>query len=147
MDKRTAAKELYMAGETHVGIASKLNVTTRTVENWAAAGKWSEKRVSVDILGETREEQILEIIDYNLSVLRDKVAKHRAEGASKLIEKDEIESLVRLYSTVRGGQSKLNEAVKLMRRALEHIQNIDLAAAKVAAPAFDLLINELAREL
>ena len=147
MKKKEVARELFLKGNTHSEIAAVVGVPKRTIEDWSQQGKWMAGRAEASMMEETRTEQILEIIDYNLSVLRARVAEYRAESfGSKLIDKDDVAGLVAMYQTVKGAQNKLTENMKLLKRVVEYINRESPEAAKAAIVAVDMLVTDLIRE-
>ncbi len=146
MEKRDAGKALFLDGDALADIAEKLNVSVKTVERWSAAGNWAAKRVAHEVFSATIEERIIELIEWNLGVLSRRVKMYANESAETLIDKEEIEALVRLYQVVKTPEQKYNEAIRLTRKALEYIQRENLEAAKPASTALAKMLDDIRQD-
>lgn len=146
MEKKVVAKELFLKGDTHSEIAQKLGISARTVADWSQRGAWGKNRAEVGMLEETRTEQILEIIDYQLSVLRAKVAEHKANKTEKLIDREEVAALISMYQTVKGNQQKLTDNIKLLRRVIEYANRETPKSVQDFVKVIDLIVTDLIKE-
>jgi DNA-binding MarR family transcriptional regulator len=70
MEKQAAAKVLYMDNISSKEIAAVLGISENTISKWAISDNWKAKRISKEFSDQNREEVVLHIVDYQLSVIK-----------------------------------------------------------------------------
>lgn len=156
MEKKEAGKKLYMQGVSQVDIASLLSVDKKTVNLWVKKGNWEDKRIEQDLAKETAQEEIMNLINYQLKVIGFIKKRHEEnlmermevkELKALLIERGDIDALQKLFTTIKGKELEWDSIVKVIRGFIEYIETIDIAIAKTVAPLASDYLNERRKEL
>ena len=69
MQKREAAKIMFLEGVPQGEIAQVLGVSPNTVSKWKQKNRWEEARSSRALYQETAVEKVWKLVNWNLSVL------------------------------------------------------------------------------
>lgn len=137
-DQRTAAKELYMLGWEQGKIARIVDVTEATISNWVNRGdgiaSWKEERARKFSLEDSISSQVLELIDYQLTAIREKVQQWKDEKSQgnqlPLIGKGEIDALSKMFASVKQKDIAWTHYVNVCRELADFISSKDPELAK-----------------
>lgn len=146
MEKREAARLLYMEGEQFAGISKLLNVSDTTLTKWAKDGDWRNKRTMKGLFEQTSVEALKELADYQLQALVNKKNQLLEAGDWELLDKGHFDALSKAFSNIKGPELKWEHAVRVMRRFMEYLQANDLEAAKAIEEHSNIYINELRKQ-
>jgi hypothetical protein len=111
LEKRTAARTLYMTGKYELGeIATMLGVSNGSISKWNKDEGWSEEFDRDTKIVNDSEASIRELIHYNLTILKAKARAARKalddgdlDDASQmeLITGKDIDGLSKLYAQIK----------------------------------------------
>lgn len=146
MEKKEAARLLYMEGDTFASIAKLLGVSETTLTKWANAGDWKSKRTLKGLFEQTSVEALKELADYQLKALVNKKDELLKEGKWELLDKGHFDALSKAFSNIKGPELKWEQAVRIMRRFMEYLQANDLEAAKRIEEHTNIFINDLRKQ-
>lgn len=135
MEKRDAAKVLYMEGYAQTDIARILGISNNTVSAWVTDSNWKGQRVSRQLLEDNSVQRVLELIDYQtqrLIMVKNKWITEDPETV-KLIEKGDIDALLKLFTAIKRESTKFSAYAGVLKELLEYLQLIDLELAKQLA--------------
>lgn len=150
MEKREAAKILFMEGDAQGSIAKILGVSEVTLSKWATEGDWKTGRMKRSLFEQTSREQLQQLAEYQLKVLTAQKETLEKEGDLLPLDAKAIRDLISLYDRlVNKGVNAIRweQAVRIMRWFMEHLQNRDAALAKLALEHADVFINELRKQM
>lgn len=147
MDKKEAAKVLYLDGYSSTDIAKLLGVSENTMSKWVIAGEWKGKRIASQIFESTSVETVQELIGYQLEALRRKKDEWIQEGKYNLLDRGDIDALQKLFTTIRRGELRWDDYVRIMRRFMEFMQDHDPERAKQLVEPADLYLNAIRKQL
>lgn len=144
MEKKDAARTLYLEGFTQAEIANYLKVTENTISKWSRAEKWKDKRVSLDMLKDNSVQRILQMIDYQTKAIKRKMDKWLDEDqeTTQLIERGDIDALQKLFTTIKKDSKKFTDYVSVISEFFEYLQHNDLEVAKSLTDMADRFLNE-----
>lgn len=146
MDKKDAAKRLYLDGWTQGRIATTLGVTQTTVTSWKKKHAWDKEKVKKAAIAQASTERVWALIEYQTKALdaqREQNLKTGEEGGNfKLIDKGDLDALQKLFSIVKSKEPKWMDTIKIAAQFLEFIQSKDLKLAKKLAPLLTEFIEE-----
>lgn len=142
LDKRSAAKQLYLADYPQQTIAKILSLSKNTISNWATKEDWKAKKIQTNMLEENSINTLMEIFDYQVRCLKAIKDNNERKGELVAFKPGEFDALQKLYSTIKPDFQKFKLHVTVVRHFLEfiHTHNIDLA--KEVIPVMELYINE-----
>lgn len=149
MEKRDAARQLYMEGWQQNDIARVLKVTEKTVSTWSTDEGWKEKRIQFDLMEENSTQMVMELIEYQLRALKRRVKTWTEEDpeSTKLIERGDIDALQKLHTTIRREHMKWSHYVSVCKELLEWVSVVDVELAKQLSDKIDNFLNEKRRLL
>ena len=132
MEKHLAGKELFNAGWENKFIAKTLGVSEQTVSNWKKKYDWEKKRAESVLVKETAEETLWELINYQLTVLKEKKDEmlSKPKGERNLIDKGDIDALSKMFSSVKVKELEWSKIVSLVRELIDFLRTEDLELAK-----------------
>ena len=150
MEKKDAARVLFLDGMTGVEIAKLLSVRDATISKWAVDGDWKSQRTKKTLNDQTREENVLDLIDYQLWALKElkEHFKKRVENGEfdeetpPLIPSGAIDGLQKLFTTVKRSELKWSDLVKIMREFTEYLAQHDADAAKQIINYVEMYLND-----
>lgn len=143
MEKREAARILFMEGDSFAGIGKLLNVSDTTLTKWAKEGDWKSKRTMKGLFEQTSVEALKELADYQLKALVEKKNQLLDAGQWELLDKGHFDALSKAFSNIKGPELKWEQAVRIMRRFMEYLQAADLTMAKTIEEHTNIFINDL----
>lgn len=143
MEKKDAAKVLYLEGMSAADIGRLLKVSENTLVKWVRDGEWKTKRVASQLFEATSTETVRELIGYQLEALRRKKDEWISEGKFNLLDRGDIDALQKLFTTIRRGEVKWDDHVRSVRRLMEFLQERDPELAKRLVEHADLYLNDL----
>lgn len=147
MEKKEAARLLFMEGDSLVSISKLLGVSDTTLTKWLKEGDWKNKRTMRNLFEQTSVEAIKELADYQLQALVHLKNKLMAQGDWELLEKGHFDSISKAFSTIKGPEQKWEHVVRLIRRFLEYMQDNDIALAQSIEPHTVIFLNELRKHM
>jgi len=144
MIKKDAAKILYIQGFTQVDIAKFMGVGKNTVNKWAIAGKWKEKKINLSLLKDNSVQRIMEMIDYQTKAITRKIELWKDEDplTTKLIERGDIDALQKLFTTIKKDSKKWSDYVSVIREFFEFLQANDLEIAQELSDLADTFLHQ-----
>lgn len=147
MEKRDAARAMYMEGFKQVDIARLLRVTENTIRAWREKESWDEKRISFEALKDNSAERIMRLIDYQLRALEKRTESWAADAEEldetpRLIERGDIDALQKLWTTIKREQKTWRDYLTTMTEFMEYLSSKDIELAKQVTGHADLFLNE-----
>ncbi len=143
MEKKGAARVLYMDGVSIADICRMLSVSDTSVSKWVAEGEWKHKRTMQSLFDQTSIEALRELADYQLKALLHLKDKHLKAGEFQLIDKGEFDALSKAFANIKGPEMKWEFVVKITRLLIDFIEGRDPDLAKqLTEPAKDF-VNEM----
>jgi predicted transcriptional regulator len=145
MDKKDAAKILFMEGMAQKEIAKMIGTTEQSVTAWKKDGNWEELRTKRFVLEETNAEIIQELINYQLETLKLKVDEWRdsGSGASRtMIGKGEIDALSKMYSAIKKKDVVWADYVRICRELMTFLSGKNQDLSKQLLDFIDEFLNE-----
>jgi predicted transcriptional regulator len=135
MEKRDAAKVLYMEGYAQTDIARILGISNNTVSAWVTDSNWKGQRVSRQLLEDNSVQRVLELIDYQTQrlIMVKNNWINEDPNTVKLIEKGDIDALLKLFTAIKRESTKFSAYASVLKELLEYLQLIDLELAKQLA--------------
>ncbi len=146
MEKREAARLLFMEGDSFASIGKLLNVSDTTLTKWAKEGDWKSKRTMKGLFEQTSVEALKELADYQLQALVHKKNTLLDAGQWELLDKGHFDALSKAFSNIKGPELKWEQAVRIMRRFMEYLQENDLLLAQSVEQHTNIFINELRKQ-
>lgn len=143
MEKKDAARLLFLDGWEQKDIAKLLGVSENSMSKWARTGNWHDRRVASQLFETTSTETIRELIGYQLEALRRKKDAMVQEGQYNLLDRGDIDALQKLFTTIKRGELKWDDHVRTMRRFMEYLQGQDAELAKRVIEHADTYLNNL----
>ncbi|MGL6008247.1 MAG: terminase gpP N-terminus-related DNA-binding protein [Culicoidibacterales bacterium] len=142
MNKKDAAKTLFMQGWSQTNIASILSVQESTIGAWVKKEAWKATKQKVQAMMISREENIREIFDYQVGCLMH--IKHQRVEAGNMVpfDKGDLDALQKTWTMLKGKETKWSDEVALIKLLAEYLHDEDLETAKVVLPLLDKFINE-----
>jgi Protein of unknown function (DUF1804) len=147
MEKKEAARLLFMEGYSLTDICKLLQISDTTMTRWCADGDWKTKRTMRGLFEQTSMEAMKELADYQLSALTHKVKALREAGEWELLDKGHFDALSKAFSNIKGPEFKWEHAVRVMRRFVEFLQDKDIELAKQVTEFSDIYLNELRKSM
>jgi len=147
MEKQDAAKALFFEGASQKEIARLLKVAEKTVTKWKVDGDWEKKRTEHTLAQETANDNIWDIIQYQLSALQKKKEAYEQEGKGKLIDKGDIDALQKLYGMVKDKQQTWTSYISIIREFVNYVQTVDLDLAQRIINVSDEFLNQKRKDL
>lgn len=124
-DQQAAAKELYFQGWDQNDIARIVKVTENTMTKWVKIGNWKEERATKFSLNDSISNQLLELIDYQLTAIRERVSEWKKSGEKKLIDKGEIDALSKMFASVKQKDILWTHYVNVCRELADFVATKD----------------------
>lgn len=153
MEKKEAARLLYMEGVTQREIAQMMRVAENTVSRWKQDGNWQGKKVSLDLLQDNSTQRIMELIDYQtraLDAMRKQFIEEYESGdleSLPLIQRGDIDALQKLFTTIKKDARKFSDYVVIIKEFFEYLQESNLDIAKELTINADQFLNEKRKKL
>ena len=147
MEKKEAARLLFMEGDSLTSIGKLLNVSDTTLTKWQKDGDWKSKRTMKGLFEQTSVEALKELADYQLKALIQLKNKLLEEGEWQLLDKGHFDALSKAFSNVKGPELKWEHAVRIMRRFMEYMQDSDIDLAKRIEQHTDIYLNDLRKHM
>lgn len=147
MDKKDAAWELFKEGWTQTKIAKILGVSERTIGNWKNEGDWDSKMIRHKQLWENNEAEVATLISYQLRTLRRLTKEWEEEGKNRLIGKGEVDSLSKLYSTIKKKDITWGYYINVCKDLMQFLQREDIELAQALTEQLDIFLNEKRQQL
>ncbi len=126
MEVRDAARCLFMNGFSQQFIARSLRKSDNTIKDWKRRDGWEEAKLKADTHQQSSEEGIRELIDYQLTALKELkdiwISERKAGERPKLIERGEIDALQKLYSAIRPKEQGWENAVRTVKDIMEWLE-------------------------
>ncbi len=144
MERKDAARQLFMEGWQQKDIARVLKVTEKTVSNWATDEGWRDKRIRLELMEESSVQMVMELIEYQLRALKRRVKAWTDEDpeSTKLIERGDIDALQKLHTTIKREHMKWSHYVSVCKELLEWVSVVDVELAKALTDKIDNFLNE-----
>lgn len=147
MEKKEAARLLFMEGYSLVSISKLLGVSDTSLTKWLKEGDWKSKRTMKGLFEQTSVEALKELADYQLQALVHMKNKLVQAGEWELIDKGHFDALSKAFSNIKGPELKWEHAVRLMRRFMEYLQDNDITLAKGIQDHTDIFLNDLRKHM
>lgn len=146
IDKKSAAQELFNVGWDQNRIASILDVSEQTISSWKQKHRWEEKRAKKNMAADVAEDMIWELINYQLSALKQKKERyeHEARNGEKelpMLDKGDIDALQKLWTTVKNKQLDWSVIVNNIKEFIGFLSERDLELAKKLLTHSDDYLN------
>lgn len=131
VEQKQAAKELFFLGWSQDDIARTVSVTAATMSKWVNQEKWKEERAKKYSTNDSISGQLLELIDYQLEALRERVKTYKESGELKLLDKGEIDALSKMFAGVKQKDIQWTHYVSVCRELCDYVEskNPDFAKA------------------
>lgn len=143
MDKKEAARILYLNGYSHEDIGSITKTSPNTIGKWSSQFKWREERLKQQFQESTSQDRIWTLINEQLMVL-EKIAYLNKDNIKNcndpqelkkyLIPRGDIDAFQKLYTTTKGKELAWDGIVKISQELMEHVEKTNLDLAKELAP-------------
>ncbi|MGA0556539.1 terminase gpP N-terminus-related DNA-binding protein [Larkinella sp. VNQ87] len=145
---KQSGKELYMMGLQSQDIARILGVSATTVSTWTSKEGWREERAAKLSQKRTIQDRILDLIDYQLEALNERVLGYRTANPDELplLDKGEIDALSKMFAVIKGRELQWATVVDIVREFAEHVHRKDADLAKALVPYSDDFL-QLKRDL
>jgi predicted transcriptional regulator len=132
-EQKAAAKELFMLGWDQGRIAATVQVTEGTMSKWVNSEEWREERAKKFSINDSISNSLLELIDYQLTAIKEKVKGYKEDGSMKLLDKGEIDALSKLFAGVKGKDISWTHYVNVCRELADYVamKDPDLAKALI----------------
>lgn len=132
MEKRDAARLMYMEGYSQTDISRILQISENTVSKWSSDAKWKQQKISAQLMEDNAVQRVMEIIDYQTNQLIKKKNNWIKDDPDSinLIDKGDIDALQKLFSCIRKETHKFNAYATVMKEFFEYLQLSDLELAK-----------------
>lgn len=147
MKERDAARILYTDGWNQKEIARTLRRSEKTVCKWKQDDNWEMQKSNSLIQKQTAEEGVWELINYQLTALRNIKEGYEKEGSTKLINKGDIDALQKLFTTVKGKEMEWSAMVKVLREFAQWLKAENLELAQELVDFMDAYLNDKRRTL
>lgn len=151
MTDKDAARTLYLEGWSQKAIAKTLRKSEKSVSNWKTSENWDKLRAGVNMQKATAEDQVWELINYQLTTLRkikEEYEKESADGSTpKLISRGDIDALQKLFTTVKNREMEWSGMVKVLREFAGWLKNENVPLAQELVQYMDAWINEKRKQL
>lgn len=125
---------MFMAGISGQEIAATLGVSDTTVSSWVVKGEWREERAAGLSQKQTIEQNLLNLIDYQLEALNKQVKTNREGNDVRPLDKSEVDALSKLFATVKGKELSFAQVVTVVREIVQYLTKADPALAKALVP-------------
>lgn len=126
-------------------IAKILGKTEKTISRWKKDEGWEEKLVKSTIEKQTTEEDIREILNYQLHVLKvmkdSRIEDHARGQDLKLLSKGDIDSVRDLFNCLKAKEVEWNVYVKVTRELLKYLRGVNLSLSQDLADLADDFLN------
>lgn len=138
-ESKEVARELFLKEIPQKEIARILNVTEPTVSTWVNDNNWKVQRAMLFARQDSRVKILANLIDYQLEALQMRVEENRKQFNNKeadnlqLIDKGEIDALIKMFSAVKGSELSWTKMVDVVRDFMSFLneRSPDLAKALV----------------
>lgn len=140
IEQHEAAKELFFLGWDQSRIARTVGVTEQTISKWVNVSLWKEERAHKYSINDSISNQLLELIDYQLAAIRDKVKNYKESGEMKLLDKGEIDALSKMFAGVKQKDIQWTHYVNVCRELSEYISTKDPDFAKALVDFTDAFL-------
>jgi predicted transcriptional regulator len=141
-EQRAAAKELFFLGWDQNRIAATVDVTPATLSKWVTVDGWREERAKKYSIHDSISNSLLELIDYQLSAIKEKVKGYKDEGSMKLLDKGEIDALSKLFAGVKQKDISWTHYVNVCRELANHVATKDPDFAKALIEFTDVFLMQ-----
>ena len=147
MEKKDAARTLYLEGYNQAEIAKVLRLNKGTVSNWCRLYKWKEKKINEQLMQDNSIQRVMYLIDYQSEALVNKVKRWKEEQKKddaeiKFIDRGEIDALTKLFAAIRKDAKKFSDYVHVMKEFITWLHSVDPEASKSLIEHSDGFINE-----
>ena len=143
MEKREAAKTLYLEGYTQKRIAIFFRLSEKTIGNWAKEGNWKEHRVKLEIFHNNSASNLMEIFEYQVLCLKKKKDELLESGGELTpFSSGDFDGLQKLYSTIKSNQKKWSDYVSVVKEFTEYVSQYDTTLAQSIIEQGDNFLNE-----
>ncbi len=132
MEKRDAARMMYMGGAKQADIARVLGLAPRTVSAWQTRGGWKTKRVNAQLLKMKSQEALLEMIEYQTNALKrrkDMWLKEDPES-TMLFSGGDLDGLYKLFNTLAKDDRAFKHYLAVMKEFMKYAEKEDYKMAK-----------------
>ena len=129
-EQRATAKDLFMLGWDQSKIANTVGVTPATMSKWATTDAWREERATKYSINDSISNSILELIDYQLTAMKNMVEGYKQEGSKRLIDKGEVDALSKLFAGVKGKDMAWTHYVNVCKELADYVSAKDPELAK-----------------
>lgn len=135
-DKKSAAQELFNAGWDQKRIAGILELSEQTISTWKQKHRWEEKRARKNMAEEVAEDNVWELINYQLAILKTRKElmeeKLRKKDIDELppLDKGDVDALQKLWTTVKNKQLDWAIIVRIIKEYVSFVSERDLELAK-----------------
>lgn len=136
-----AAEILFLKGISQKEIARILSISEQTISRWKSQFKWEDKLSRKALFQQTAAEQVQELIEYNLRVLKSMKDKWINEGEKKLIQKGDIDALSKLFAAIKKQEAKWVDYVSVIREFALWLEEQDANLAKKVVDTADRFLN------
>lgn len=146
-DKKSAAQELFNAGWEQKRIAAILELSENTISNWKIKYRWEEKRARKNLAEEVAEDNVWQLINYQLGVMKKRKEKYEEQLANGNIEdlppldKGDVDALQKLWTTVKNKQLDWAIIVRIIKEYVSFVSERDLELAKQILNHSDDFLN------
>ena len=147
MDKKEAAKLLFMEGWSQADIARMLSVSTQSINKWVDSGDWKNKRLVNQVFESTSIERLRRLVSYQLEAIDRKCQEWEDSGEYKLLERGDIDALSKMMATIRRPELKWDDYVRILKKFMEFVAEHDLDIAKRLDPLGNEYLNEIRKHM
>lgn len=146
MDKKDAAKQLYLESWDQARIAATLGITQNTVSKWKKKHDWDKEKIKKAAIAQESTDRVWAMIDYQTKALEAQkeefLKKGEEDGTYKLIGRGNLDALQKLFSIVKTKETKWLDTIKVASEILEFVQSQNLKLAKSLSPLITEFIEE-----
>jgi hypothetical protein len=142
MKERDAARILYTDGWAQKEIARTLRRSEKTICKWKQDDNWEMQKSRTLIEKQTAEEGVWELINYQLTALKNIKDEYQKEGATKLISKGDIDALQKLFTTVKAKELEWSAMIKVLREFSQWLKAENLELAQELVEFIEAYLNE-----
>lgn len=150
--EKEAAYILYQEGVPQSDISKILGKTPATITKWKTEGEWDAKRTAAMLKRQEAEEDIWEVINYQLRVLKhtkESFERKWDEGEEpQTLPKGAIDTIRDLFKCISAGKNaEWTTYVKIIRELLAFIRKQNSILAKDVSDIFDDFLNDKRKNL
>ena len=147
MDDQELAYILFRDGVTQKQIASVFKKSEQTIAKWKKDGNWEARKTQSATAMCTAQEDVQEILTYQLSTLKKIKDSLLDNPQPTLISKGAIDGIRDLFNCAKEKQIEWTQYVRVVREINRYLSEEDLSLAQQVAEPLDNFLNYKRKQL